>query len=96
VKHTIGAMRHAFPEASVQAPTELVETLDNDAKERHVATPALAADADAILMLNVADFVSRLLGDANIEILAPRALFGRVLDEFPDVLAIAVDHMADQ
>ena len=58
VEHTIGAMRRAFPEASVPVPPELVETLDNDPKDRHVAATALAGSADAIVTLNVADFES--------------------------------------
>jgi hypothetical protein len=96
VKHTIGAMGRAFPEASVQAPTKLVETLDNDPKDRHIAAAALAADADAIVTLNAADFVSRVLDDAGVEILTPGALVGRVLNEFPDVVALAVGHIADR
>jgi predicted nucleic acid-binding protein len=96
VEHTVGAMRRAFPEASVQASAELAETLDNDPKDRHVAATALAADADAIVTLNVADFESRVLSEASVEILTPGALVGRILDEFPDVVADAVDHIADR
>jgi hypothetical protein len=96
VKHTIGAMRRALPGASVQAPAELAETLDNDPKDRHVAATALAADAHAIVTLNVADFESRVLGDAGVEILTPAAMVGRLLDESPDLLALAVGHMADR
>jgi predicted nucleic acid-binding protein len=80
VEHTIGAMRRAFPEVVVPAP-ELVETLDNDPKDRHVAATTLAADAQAIVTLNVADFESRVLRDVGVAILTPGALVGRVLDE---------------
>lgn len=95
VEHTIGALRRAFPEAVVRAPAELVETLDNDPKDRHVAASALAAGAQAIVTLNVADFESRVL-DAGVAILTPGALVGRVLDEFPEIVARAVGHMADR
>jgi predicted nucleic acid-binding protein len=95
VEHTIGAMRRAFPEVVVPAP-ELVETLDNDPKDRHVAATTLAADAQAIVTLNVADFESRVLRDVGVAILTPGALVGRVLDEFPEIVARAVGHMADR
>ncbi|MGH9193540.1 MAG: hypothetical protein ACRDZ0_13850 [Acidimicrobiales bacterium] len=75
-------MRRAFPEASVQAPAELAETLDNDPKDRQVAATALSADADAIVTLHVADFESRVLDDAGLETLTPGVLVGRLLDEF--------------
>jgi predicted nucleic acid-binding protein len=96
VEHTIGAMRRAFPEAQVQAPAKLAETLDNDPKDRHVGATALAASAQAIVTINVADFESRVLRNAGVDIVTPGALVGRLLDEFPDVIARAVDHMADR
>ncbi len=51
----------------------MAETLDNDPKDRHVAATALAADADAIVTLDVADLESRVLRDASVEILTPGA-----------------------
>jgi predicted nucleic acid-binding protein len=96
VEHTIGAMRRAFPDAVVQAPAELADTLDNDPKDRHVGATALAVDANAIVTLNVTDFESGVLRDAGVDIRTPGALVGRLLDEFPDVVALAVRHMADR
>jgi predicted nucleic acid-binding protein len=96
VRHTIGAMRRAFPEASVQAPAELVEKLDNDPKDRHVAATALASNAHAIVTLNISDFESQALRAGDVSILTPGALVGRVLAEFPDVLVHAVEHMANR
>ena len=61
VEHTIGAMRRAFPAALARASAELIQTLDNDPKDRHVAAIALSASADAIVTRNVADFDSRVL-----------------------------------
>jgi hypothetical protein len=37
--------------------------------------------------LNVTDFECRVLDDAGVEILTPGALVGRLLDEFPNVVA---------
>jgi hypothetical protein len=55
-----------------------------------------AADADAIVTLNVTDFESRVLRDAGVDILTPGALVGRLLDEVPDVVTRAARHMADR
>jgi predicted nucleic acid-binding protein len=96
IDHTIGAMRRAFREASLRAPPELVETLDNDPKDRHVAAVALAASADAIVTLNVADFESSVLRKADVEVLTPGEFVNRILDEFPDVVARAIGHMVDR
>lgn len=93
-EHTIGAMRRAFPEARVEPPAELIEKLDNDPKDRHVAATALATGANAIVTLNVADFESCVLHEAGVDILTPGVLVGRLLDQFPDVVAGAVGHMA--
>jgi hypothetical protein len=86
VKHTAGALRRASLEATAQAPFELADTLDNDPKDRHVAATALATDAGATVTLDVADFESRVLRYAGVEIPTPGALVGRPLDELPDVL----------
>lgn len=94
VEHTIGAMQRAFPEAVIHAPAGLAETLDNDPKDRHVGATALAADADAIVTLNVTDFESRVLRDAGVDILTPGVLAGRLLEDLPDVVALAVGHIA--
>ncbi len=53
ISHTIGAMRRAFPEASVPVSREAVELLDNDPNDRHVAAAALVAGAQSSVTLNV-------------------------------------------
>lgn len=96
VQHTIGAMRRAFPEASTEVPIERVDALDNDPKDRHVGAVALAASADVIVTLNTADFGGHVLRDAGIEILTPGAIIGHLLDEVPDVVEQAVEHIANR
>ncbi len=96
VEHTIGSMRRAFPEATVTKYGGLVERLDNDPKDRHVAAVALTVEADAIITLNVADFDSRLLRAAAIEILTPGELVLRLVDEVPDVVVAAVRALSDR
>ena len=96
VEHTIGAMRRAVPEALGRASAELIQTLDNDPKDRHVAALALAVSADAIVTLNIADFDSRILREADVKILTPGTLVTRLLHETPEVVLQAVGHMADR
>lgn len=96
VEHTIGSMRRAFPDALVSAPGEVVETLDNDPKDRHVAATAIAAGAQAIITLNVSDFESTVLSDKSIEIMTPGDLVATLLDEAPEVTVLAVTHLANR
>lgn len=96
VAHTVASMRRAFPAASVAVSPEVVSTLDNDPKDRHVAAAALHAHAHAIVTLNVADFDSKVLEDAGVEILTPGDLVAQMVGELVEVVALAVDHLADR
>lgn len=94
VSHALGAMRPVFPEANVTGYEELIATLDNDPKDRHVAAAAIAAGASAIVTENVKDFRSSLLDSAGIEILTSGQLVGRLLDTEADVVFTAVEQMS--
>jgi len=94
VEHTIGSMRRAFPDASVSAPRELIETLDNDPKDRHVAATALVTGSQALVTLDVSDFQSQMLCEAGIEIMTPGQLLGDLIEDVPGVVVMAVSHMA--
>lgn len=48
------------------------------------------------MTLNVADFESRALRDAGVDIVTPGAFVRRLLDEVPDVVARALGHIADR
>lgn len=96
VDHTIGSMRRAFPDASVTAPHELIDTLDNDPKDRHVAATAIAADAQAIVTLNSSDFESRELREAAIDVVTPGRFLDALMDEVPDLAVSAVTHLASR
>lgn len=93
VEHTIGSMRRAFPDAVVALDHELVDRLDNDPKDRHVAATALTSRAQAIITINVADFDSVTLREKRVEILTPGELVQRLLDDVPEVVLMAVDRL---
>lgn len=94
--HTIGAMRRAFPDATVQVPVGLVEEMDNDPKDHHVVAVALHANATVIITNNLRHFVSDRLRNAGIEVISPGALVERLLDEAPEVVVTAITHLAER
>lgn len=94
VGHTLGAMRSAFPDALVTDFEFLIERLDNHPKDRHVAAVALAAEAEAIVTLDVADFESAVLAKAGIRVVTPGALIEELLHEEAGLLAMAVGDLA--
>jgi len=95
-RHTLGRMRAAFPEAMTAVDQVIVESLDNDPKDRHVAAIAISSRADGIVTLNVKDFRSRGLADAGIAILTPGKLLDGVLDLSPELAVLALRHLASR
>jgi predicted nucleic acid-binding protein len=96
VEHTVGSMERAFPDASVPVPADLIESLDNDPKDRHVAAAAIAGRAQAIVTLNGSDFQSRVLREASISVVTPGDLVAGVLDVDPGVVSTAVQAMSER
>lgn len=72
-RHTLGQMRRVFPEAMVVVSADEIERLDNDPKDRHVAAVGIAANADAIVTINIRDFRSLALDEANVAVMTPGA-----------------------
>lgn len=54
--HLMAAMRNAFPEALVRGHEELIPSMPNDEKDRHVAAAAVKAGAQVIVTSNLKDF----------------------------------------
>jgi predicted nucleic acid-binding protein len=95
-RNLIGPMTRTFPNASISGYETLVDSMDNQAKDRHVAAAALHAKADAIVTYNVRDFRGRTLIDAGIEIVTPPDLVARWLTNEPSIVARAVERMAQR
>jgi len=93
-QHTVAAMRRHFPNAVVPVDPALVATLDNHPKDRHVAAAAIAAGATTIVTLNVKDFRGRALADAGVEVVTPGDLVGRLLDDIPESVVLAVQQIS--
>lgn len=54
--HLMAAMRDAFPEALVLGYEELIPSMPNDEKDRHVAAAAVKVGAQVVVTSNLSDF----------------------------------------
>jgi predicted nucleic acid-binding protein len=81
IDRMIAAMSRTFPKAGTGGHELLVETMDNDPKDRHVAAAALHRTATAIVTYNVRDFRGSVLAASGIEIVTPPKLLERWLND---------------
>ena len=91
---TVAAMRAAFPDAVVEGWERVVDDMDNDSDDRHVAAAAVVAGADAIITRNVRDFAGHALREGGVAIITPGDLVGGLLDDLADRVVEAVMEMA--
>lgn len=91
---TVAAMAAAFPDAGVTGWEELVEEMDNEAADRHVAAAAVVAGADAIVTFNTRDFGGAVLAARGVAVVTPGQLVLDLLDDLPDRVVHAVIEMA--
>ena len=76
-------MRAAFPNALVEPrPDNELDVEGVDPSDRHVVGAALAADADAIVTINVRHFATARLAPVGIAVVTPGALV-TVVDDTP-------------
>ena len=90
----VGAMRRAFPSATVDGYEQLIDRMDNHPKDRHVAAAAVHVGAAAVVTYNVRDFDSELLRQLGIAVVTPPQLVGQLVDDEPSVVALALRAMA--
>ena len=74
IDRIIGAMTRTFAEAAVSGCEHLIDTINNDAKDRHVAALAVHRTATAIVTYNVRDFRGSALPNVGVEIVTPPKL----------------------
>lgn len=91
---TIAAMRTAFPDAVVVGWEDVLDQMDNDPGDRHVAAAAVTAEADTIVTLNIRHFAGQALQDRRIRVVTPGTLVGEILDDLPERVVDAVAEMA--
>jgi predicted nucleic acid-binding protein len=89
-------MRQRFSDALVEVTSDLVATMPNDPKDRHVLAAAVVASAQLVVTHNLRDFPKAALAPYGIEACSPDVFLSRLLSEEPDLLTrIIVQQAAD-
>lgn len=83
VERRIDAMRRAFPDATVRGFEELIETLTNDPKDRHVLAAGIRANCEVLVTFNLKDFPAASVLAYDIEIVHPDKFLLDQLDLYP-------------
>jgi len=69
----VDAIRAAFSQSNVLEYAQLISSMTNDLKDRHVAAAAVAANAQVIVTSNLGDFPDAALTPFGIEVQSPDA-----------------------
>jgi predicted nucleic acid-binding protein len=86
----IATVRMVWPQAEVEVPEDLVETLSlPDPADRHVLATAIAGRAEALLTLNRADFPTRTLARHGIVLREPDGFLLELHAEGYDIAGVA-------
>lgn len=93
--HRIEAMRTAFPDALVQGYEDLIPTMTNDPKDRHVLAAAIRANAEIIVTFNLRDFPDDSVVAYGIHAIHPDDFLLDQLDLFPEITIRAVEILAE-
>lgn len=94
-RHTLGAMRAAFPDATAEPLAEdELDATDIDPGDRHVVAAAVAAGADAIVTINVRHFPAAALNPVGIAVLTPGFLLDMLETLQPSLVDQALDAMS--
>ena len=79
----ISAMRRAFPDATVSGFEDLIETMTNDPKDRHVLAAGIRANCEVLVTFNLKDFPDESVAPYDIEIVHPDKFLLDQLDLYP-------------
>jgi PIN domain len=90
----IAVMNEAFPEARLTGYEDLITTMDNHPKDRHVSAAAAHAGAHGIVTHNQRDFRGIEISRRGIVIVSPSALIEELISEAPDIVASAIHTMS--
>lgn len=83
VKRRLTAMRHAFPDATVSGFEDLIGTMTNDPKDRHVLAAGIRANCEVLVTFNLKDFPDESVDAYDIEIVHPDKFLLDQLDLYP-------------
>jgi len=83
VKRRVDAMRRAFPDATVSGFDDLIGTMTNDPKDRHVLAAGIRANCEVLVTFNLKDFPDESVDAYDIEIVHPDKFLLDQLDLYP-------------
>lgn len=94
---TVAKMRQHFPEAMVTGYENLIPSLTNDEKDRHVLAAAIVGRADVIVTNNAKDFPEESCAPYNIDVQGADQFLCYQWDvEDPDDVVAVLEHWARQ
>lgn len=79
----IDAMRRAFPDAMISGFEDLIGTMTNDPKDRHVLAAGIRANCEVLATFNLKDFPDQSVAAYDIEIVHPDKFLLDQLDLYP-------------
>lgn len=82
----VTTMRQQFREALVEVTSDLVATMANDPKDRHVLAAAVVAGAQLLVTHNLRDFPEAALAPYGVEACGPDAFLSRLFTEEPNLM----------
>lgn len=71
VEKRVGTMERYFPDAMVTGYEDLVHTMTNDEKDRHVLAAAVRSGAEVLVTFNMKDFPAESVEQFDVEIVHP-------------------------
>lgn len=83
VKRRVTAMRQAFPDATVSGFEDLIGTMTNDPKDRHVLAAGIRANCEVLVTFNLKDFPAESVDAYDVEIVHPDKFLLDQLDLYP-------------
>jgi len=92
----IRRMREFFRDATVTGFEDLIGSMTNDEKDRHVLAAAVAADADTIVTSNLKDFPEQALAPLKIKAMSPDQFLMSLFGVAPETMTRIVIEQAEQ
>jgi predicted nucleic acid-binding protein len=96
VEHRLAQMTIYFPDARVTSYEELISSMTNHPKDRHVLAAAVAGRADILVTENLKDFSPAAVADFGITVARQDDFLSGLLDLYPDAVLDALRRQASR
>jgi predicted nucleic acid-binding protein len=92
--HLMDTIRKQFPEAFVSDYKELINSMTNNPKDRHVLAAAVACGARVIVTNNLRDFPHHTIAPFEVEVQHPDDFLVQLFYLYPDVMIEIIERQA--